>query len=160
MLNIENDLQQEQEAQHSGDVNDLLGMFMGNASSQYCEIDVKRDNLIEDALNIISRTDLNFKKELRVSFVGEQGEDRGGVRKEFFQLVLKQVFDPAYSMFNYSEETRIYWFNPDSFEPRIKFELVGFIIGLALYNSVILDIHFPRIVYKKLLGQKHTFEVK
>ncbi len=32
------------------------------------------------------------------------------------------------------------------------------IIGLAIYNNVILDLHFPYLVYKKLNGQQATFE--
>jgi ubiquitin-protein ligase E3 A len=27
--------------------------------------------------------------------VGEEGVDEGGVQKEFFQLLIRQVFDPA-----------------------------------------------------------------
>lgn len=32
------------------------------------------------------------------------------------------------------------------------------VLGLAIYNSVILDLHFPTVVYKKLLGQSLTIE--
>lgn len=35
---------------------------------------------------------------------------------------------------------------------KINFELIGIILGLAIYNSVILDIRMPLVVYKKLLG--------
>lgn len=34
------------------------------------------------------------------------------------------------------------------------FELIGILLGLAIYNGIILDIHFPLLVYKKLLGCK------
>jgi len=159
MLRIENDIQREQQVQHY-DGQDILLSLLLNPSivSPYCNFDVRRENLIEDTLNILSRPNMNFKKELRVRFVGEQGEDSGGVRKEFFQLITKQLFDPIYAMFNYNEETRTYWFNPDTFEACIKYELIGFILGLALYNSIILDVHFPRVVYKKLLGYKLNFD--
>ena len=32
----------------------------------------------------------------------------------------------------------------------LQFELIGSLIGLAIYNSVILDVHFPLVVYRKL----------
>jgi hypothetical protein len=35
----------------------------------------------------------DLKKPLRVKFVGEQGVDQGGVQKEFFQLLIHQLFD-------------------------------------------------------------------
>ena len=160
MLSIENDIQQDEQNRHANNAQTLLNLLIQGpaAVAPYCLIKVRRENLIEDTLNILSTTGINFKKELKVKFVGEEGVDSGGVRKEFFQLIVRQIFDPSYSMFNYNEETRTYWFNQDTFEPRIKFELIGFVIGLALYNSVILDIHFPRVVYKKLLGLKLGFD--
>jgi hypothetical protein len=55
-------------------------------------------------------------------------------------------------MFNYNEGTRLFWFNGNTFEPNIKFELMGMLMGLAIYNSVILDLHLPIACYKKLLN--------
>ncbi len=53
------------------------------------QIFVRRDYLLEDTLNQLSKGSLNFKKELRVQFVGEQGLDEGGVRKELLHLLVK-----------------------------------------------------------------------
>ena len=35
-----------------------------------------------------------LKKQLYVEFEGEQGIDEGGVSKEFFQLVIEELFNP------------------------------------------------------------------
>lgn len=35
--------------------------------------------------------------------MGEQGIDEGGVKKEFFLLLVRQLFDPNYGMFKYLE---------------------------------------------------------
>ena len=102
---------------------------------------------------------MNFKKELKIKFIGEAGVDEGGVKKEYFQLMIRQIFDTSYGMFNYNDETNVFWFNADTFEPNIKFELIGSILGLAIYNGVILDVHLPMVVYKKLLGMKIDIEV-
>ena len=99
-----------------------------------------------------------MQSELKVKFKGEQGVDEGGVRKEFFILLIRQIFDPNYGMFSYNKNTRLYWFNHYSFEPKIKYELIGIIFGLAIYNSTILDVKLPITVYKKLLGIKPTLE--
>ena len=37
---------------------------------------------------------------------------------------------------------------------------VGQLMGLAIYNSVILDAHFPNCLYLKLLGKSPTFNVR
>lgn len=36
----------------------------------------------------------DLKKQLFVEFEGEQGIDEGGVSKEFFQLVVEEIFNP------------------------------------------------------------------
>jgi ubiquitin-protein ligase E3 A len=48
----------------------------------------------------------------------------------------------------------MFWFNPDSLESSHEYELIGIMLGLAIYNSVILDVHFPSVVYKKLMRKK------
>jgi hypothetical protein len=30
--------------------------------------------------------------------------------------------------------------------------------GLAIYNAHLLEVSFPRVLYKKLMGQRPTFE--
>jgi hypothetical protein len=53
-------------------------------------------------------------------------------------------------MFVEDPDTRKLFFNPDSLSlvPPIQNELVGSLIGLALYNSVIVDVNFPLAVYR------------
>lgn len=61
-------------------------------------------------------------------------------------------------MFSYIKESNVYWFLPssaDTEETQLKqqlaeFNLMGVLMGLAVYNGEILDIHFPPCVYKKL----------
>jgi hypothetical protein len=39
------------------------------------------------------------------------------------------------------------------------FEIVGMILGLAIYNTTLLDLRFPQIMYKKLLApENYEFE--
>jgi len=61
-------------------------------------------------------------------------------------------------MFTYDAESRICWFNPTSFESDAQFRLIGLVIGLAIYNNIILDIHFPMVVYRKLFGRNGIFD--
>ena len=41
----------------------------------------------------------------------------------------------------------------------MQFELIGIIFGLAIFNNVYLDVKFPLVVYKKLLGQDPDVDV-
>ncbi|KAF6033800.1 UBE3A [Bugula neritina] len=100
----------------------------------------------------------DLKKQLYVEFDGEQGIDEGGVSKEFFQLITDEIFNPDFGMFAYDEDTRQFWFNPDSFENDAQFTLVGILLGLAIYNNIILDIRLPMVVYRKLMGKLGTLD--
>ena len=42
---------------------------------------------------------------MKVKFMNEQGVDEGGVRKEFFLLLIRQIFDAKYGMFSYNEKS-------------------------------------------------------
>lgn len=45
---------------------------------------------------IDSKSPQDFKKQLKIQFVGEEGVDEGGVQKEFFQLMIRELFDEKY----------------------------------------------------------------
>ena len=77
----------------------------------------------------------DLKKPLKVQFVGEEGIDEGGVQKEFFQLIISQIFDVSYGMFTYDDEQRTFWFNRASLESDREFELIGILLGVAIYNG-------------------------
>ncbi|EDW73471.1 uncharacterized protein Dwil_GK16632 [Drosophila willistoni] len=125
------------------------------------KLNVRRDQLINDALvglELVAMSNpKDLKKQLVVEFVGEQGIDEGGVSKEFFQLIVEEIFNPAFGMFVQQEETNNMWFNATPFENGAQFTLIGIIIGLAIYNNVILAVNFPMVVYRKLMGYRGTF---
>ena len=54
-------------------------------------------------------------------------------------------------MFVYYESSGTFWFNGASSDNIREYNLVGVLMGLAVYNAIILDIRFPLVCYKKLL---------
>lgn len=54
-------------------------------------------------------------------------------------------------MFIYDEDSKYCYFNPYSLESSEEYYLVGMLLGLAIYNSTILDVALPPYVFKKLL---------
>ncbi|XP_010023233.1 PREDICTED: probable E3 ubiquitin-protein ligase HERC4 isoform X3 [Nestor notabilis] len=73
---------------------------------------VRRDNIVGDAVEVLRKTkNVDYKKPLKVIFVGEEAVDAGGVRKEFFLLIMRELLDPKYGMFRYYEESRLIWFS-------------------------------------------------
>lgn len=102
-----------------------------------------------------------MKKQLKVQFVGEEGVDEGGVQKEFFQLVVRELFDLKYGIFKQNDESHLYWFTHNPLQDDASIEelrLVGRLTGLAIFNGVILDFHFPLALYKKLMNVRVSFK--
>ncbi|KAM9479061.1 ubiquitin-protein ligase E3A-like isoform 3-T7 [Salvelinus alpinus] len=139
----------------------LYSLVQGQQLNPYLRLKVRRDHIIDDALvrleMISMENPADLRKQLFVEFEGEQGVDEGGVSKEFFQLVLEEMFNPDIGMFTYDESTKLFWYNPSSLENEAQFTLIGIVLGLAIYNNCILDVHFPMVVYRKLMGKKGTY---
>ncbi|CAI7621819.1 unnamed protein product [Penicillium glandicola] len=126
------------------------------AVSQYLVLKVRRECLIEDSLKGVSEVvgtgQEEIKKGLRIEFSGEEGIDAGGLRKEWFLLLVREVFDPLHGLFIYDDDSQYCYFNPYCFESSEQFFLVGVLLGLAIYNSTILDVDLPPFAFKKLLS--------
>lgn len=146
--------------------------------SQYLVLKVRRDCLVEDSLQNVSAVvgsgEEDIKKGLRIEFAGEEGIDAGGLRKEWFLLLVREVFDPLHGkfylpltklvcnirgeltsfpgLFLYDEDSQYCYFNPYCFESSEQFFLVGVVLGLAIYNSTILDVALPPFAFRKLLA--------
>lgn len=132
----------------------MTNSFQFNALNTYLMLEVSRDRLVEDALTQLAmQSPSDLKKPLKVKFKDEEAEDAGGVRKEFFLLLLREILDPKYGMFKEYEETRSIWFSQDSLEDAAMYQFIGQLCGLAIYNFTIIDIPFPLALYKKLLKE-------
>ena len=131
-----------------------LGLFTG---APYASIKVRRANIVEDSIaQVEAHQAQDFRKELRVSFVGEDGIDMGGVKKEWFSLLLARlVSSPDSGLFVEDEKSRLLWFNPRS-TALSEYTLIGKFLAIAMYNGVILEVNFPAALYKKLKGIEPT----
>jgi hypothetical protein len=54
-------------------------------------------------------------------------------------------------MFVTKNNKRFHWFNGMSFEDSLMFEFAGIVVGLSIYNGIMIDLRFLQVVYKKLL---------
>jgi hypothetical protein len=127
--------------------------FWLSAANPFFILQIRRQYLLYDTLVSVNDAMNNpslLKRPLKVVFVGEDGVDEGGVKKEFFQLIVREIFKEEFGMFTYNSESRNFWFNMNSFETEAEYRLIGIILGLGIYNLTNLDVHFPQIVYKKL----------
>ncbi|KAI8914398.1 hypothetical protein EDD86DRAFT_199252 [Gorgonomyces haynaldii] len=121
-------------------------------------INVRRQFVFEDSYHQLQgRGGDEFKHgKLNVRFHEEEGVDAGGVTREWFSALARQMFNPDYALFRPSaadkvtyQPNRTSWVNPDHLS---YFKFVGRIIGKAIFDGRLLDAYFTRSFYKCILG--------
>ncbi|KAH6900081.1 hypothetical protein B0T10DRAFT_14649 [Thelonectria olida] len=123
------------------------------------QLSVRREHVFHDSFKSLyfkSGEEMKFGK-LNIRFHGEEGVDAGGVTREWFQVLSRQMFDPNYVLFTPVSSDRT-TFHPNKLsaindEHLMFFKFIGRIIGKALYEGRVLDCYFSRAVYKRILGK-------
>ena len=126
-------------------------------ASPYLILRVRRSCLVDDTLNALAQQSRkSLLRPLRVVFEGEPAVDEGGVRKELFQCLIEQLFNVDFGMFEWHAEPRAFWFSRASTDAA-EFFLIGLVIGLAIYNGLTLDLHFPPLLWQRLMNEPVGF---
>ena len=86
------------------------------------------------------------------------GLDYGGVAREWFYLLSKEMFNPYYGLFEYSAtDNYTLQINPNSGvcneDHLLYFKFIGRVAGMAVYHGKLLDGFFIRPFYKMMLGK-------
>ncbi|KAM0315274.1 hypothetical protein ACHAO8_004040 [Botrytis cinerea] len=123
------------------------------------QLSVRREQVFHDSFKSLyfqTPDQMKYGK-LSIRFHGEEGVDAGGVTREWFQVLSRQMFDPGYALFIPVSSDRT-TFHPNQLssineEHLMFFKFIGRIIGKALYEGRVLDCHFSRAVYKRILGK-------
>ncbi|KAJ8925495.1 hypothetical protein NQ315_009333 [Exocentrus adspersus] len=124
------------------------------------EVKVRRRSILEDSYRVITtvpRIEL-LKTKLWVEFEGEVGLDYGGLAREWFYLLSKEMFNPYYGLFEYSAmDNYTLQINPFSGvcneEHLSYFKFIGRVAGMAVYHGKLLDAFFIRPFYKMMLSK-------
>lgn len=126
---------------------------------QTMAVSIRRDQVFLDSYRaLFFKSSEEFRNaKLDISFKGEAGIDAGGVTREWYQVLSRQMFNPDYALFLpvASDKTtfhpnRTSWVNPEHLS---FFKFIGRVIGKAIYDNCFLDCHFSRDVYKSILGR-------
>ncbi|KAI0392521.1 hypothetical protein F5Y17DRAFT_354935 [Xylariaceae sp. FL0594] len=123
------------------------------------QLQVRREQVFHDSFKSLyfkSGDEIKFGK-LNIRFHGEEGVDAGGVTREWFQVLARQMFDANYALFVPVSSDRT-TFHPNKLsgindEHLQFFKFIGRIIGKALYEGRLLECYFSRAVYKRILGK-------
>eukprot|EP00056_Hartaetosiga_gracilis_P006654 m.98600 g.98600 ORF g.98600 m.98600 type:complete len:803 (+) comp12524_c0_seq1:115-2523(+) len=140
-------------------VYDTLETAAPTSAAKFCPylmLDVRRDYLFEDTFNALTQCHGNFHSPLKVRFIGggETGLDYGGVQKEFFEELMETFHNSDNGMFVVEEDTNYMWIQCPLIVPISKYFYFGVLLGLALYNNIIVNLRFPDALFKFLLFEE------
>jgi hypothetical protein len=99
-----------------------------------------------------------LKLPMTVRFKNEPGIDEGGLSKEYFKLIMQELFSSKFGMFKFNPDNNYYWFNGKTFESNLNYELVGTLLGLGMYHHYNIEVPLAPCIYKMLLGDKPNME--
>ena len=129
-----------------------------NNSYGSVQVNVRRKYVFEDSYHQLqgrSGEEIKYSK-LNVRFYEEEGVDAGGVTREWYTVLARQMFNPDYALFKPSAADKVTYqpnrssgINPDHLS---YFKFVGRIIGKAIYDGRLMDCYFTRSFYKLMLG--------
>lgn len=140
-------------------VHSRSGQSQSRPSYPPLQLSVRREHVFHDSFKWLcfkTGDEMKFGK-LNIRFTGEEGVDAGGVTREWFQVLARQMFDPNYALYIPVSSDRT-TFHPNKLsgindEHLRFFKFIGRIIGKALYEGRLLDCFFSRAVYKRILGK-------
>ncbi|KAF5354781.1 hypothetical protein D9756_005295 [Leucocoprinus leucothites] len=123
------------------------------------QLNVRRARVFEDSFQYLQRKtgdQIKYGK-LSVRFYDEEGVDAGGVTREWFQILARQMFDPNNALFQPCAADKLTyqpnknsWVNPEHLS---FFKFVGRVIGKAIYDGRLLDAYFAKSLYRQILGK-------
>ncbi|CAO1370647.1 unnamed protein product [Diamesa hyperborea] len=120
-------------------------------------VHVHRVNVFEDSFReLYRRNPEEWKNRFYIVFEDEEGQDAGGLLREWYMIISREIFNPMYALFCVSPGDRVtYMINTSSHcNPNhlCYFKFVGRVIAKAIYDNKLLECYFTRSFYKHILG--------
>ncbi|KAH9249349.1 hypothetical protein BASA81_012880 [Batrachochytrium salamandrivorans] len=123
------------------------------------KLNIRRNHVFDDSYSQLGMKSVDeIKAGVNVTFQGEEAVDVGGPTKEWFSILIRDMFKPGYALFKKSENAA----NAYQPDPRSSmaigpdhlnlFKFAGRMIGKALSMNQLVEVHFTRSFYKHLLG--------
>lgn len=136
-----------------------LGKMDGDRSFRRADVQVqvRRSQIFSDSFRELYRLRPNeWKHRFYIIFQGEEGQDAGGLLREWFSVITREIFNPNYALFITAPGDMVtYMINKASYinpEHLDYFKFVGRLIAKAIYDNKLLDCYFTRAFYKHILN--------
>ncbi|KAJ4473402.1 hypothetical protein C8J55DRAFT_519409 [Lentinula edodes] len=143
-------------------MNDMRNAFRAGERQQ--TVTIRRGSVAQDGFDHLGDADL--KNPIQIVFIDqfgaeEAGIDGGGVFKEFFTSLCKEVFDTDRGLWLSNEKNELYP-NPHAYATEAHslswYRFIGRILGKAMYEGILVDVAFAGFFLAKWLGRQSFFD--
>lgn len=120
-------------------------------------VQVSRNRVFSDSFRELFRLrPSEWKNRFYIIFQGEEGQDAGGLLREWFSVITREIFNPNYALFITAPGDMVtYMINKASYinpEHLDYFKFVGRLIAKSVFEHKYLDCYFTRAFYKHILN--------
>ena len=127
-------------------------------------VHVRRDAVFEESFRELHRRSAEeWKNRFYIVFEGEEGQDAGGLLREWYVIISREIFNPNYALFKTSTGDRVTYtindFSHINSNHLCYFKFVGRVIAKAIYDNKLLECYFTRSFYKHILAKAVRYQV-
>ncbi len=125
-----------------------------------CTISVSREGVLEESMQQLEKIDLY--KELKINFIGELSSDAGGIIREWFTVIFREILSQDRKLFIRTDCDEFSYKINDKLEANSTvfsyFRFTGILIAKALLENVTVNTSFSIIIYKMILNENIHLE--
>ena len=127
-------------------------------------VHVRRDTVFEESYReLYRRSAEEWKNRFYIVFEGEEGQDAGGLLREWYVIISREIFNPNYALFKTGTGDRVTYtindFSHINSNHLCYFKFVGRVIAKAIYDNKLLECYFTRSFYKHILAKAVRYQV-
>ncbi|KAF8148075.1 hypothetical protein B0H34DRAFT_803194 [Crassisporium funariophilum] len=126
------------------------------------KVQVRRGMVAQDGFDRLGGGEVDLKAPVEISFIDQFGQeeagiDGGGVFKEFFTSLCREVFDTDRGLWLANRKNELYP-NPHAYATEAHslnwYRFIGRILGKAMYEGILVDVAFASFFLAKWLGKQ------
>ena len=125
---------------------------------------IEREHFFRDSFEQFrTTTNLDLRQDIRIHFLNEVSQDAGGLLREWFSILIEELFNPKQNLFTRTNTKKVMYLPNENSDKLIEnyldyYYYCGQITAKALYERIPIKAYFSKIIFKKLLDEEVTIE--
>ena len=143
-----------------------INNFMLDNTKNNQPLIISRKNILKESFNqFMSNSDLNFYRRIQINFVDEMAYDDGGVEREWYSVLFKEIFSEKNNFFREikeKSEAKGTYFIANAIDENynknreLYFSFIGRLFAKAILDKILIPYELNPIILKYLLFSNYN----